>query len=122
MITAYILHQACYLHLFCLDLWLWPCPVLSFVSSFCLPPCVSFCLLRKSVVSSVLESSDFMKKSWSPCSGVPCSPEPGTLGEYPMVLLCPAVLSDSIFLSVQIFALSLGMLWSVLAFCGASGT
>ena len=90
--------------LFCLDLWLWPCPVLSFeinfsISSFCRPLCVCFRVLRKSAVPSALESSDFMKKrSWSTlqCS-VSCSLEPGTSEEYPIcvaftLLLCVRVL------------------------------
>ena len=36
------------------------------VSSFCLPLCVCFFVLRKAAMSSALESSDFLKKrSWS---------------------------------------------------------
>lgn len=51
--------------------WSWSCPVLSFginfsVSSFHLPLCVYFDVLRKATMSSALRISDFMKnRSWS---------------------------------------------------------
>ena len=98
------LYQASYLYLFFLYLWLWFYPVLSFganllASSFWLPLCVCFSVLRKSAVSFALESSDFIKKrSWSALQySVSSSPK---RWECPTCCLHPAVVPESLFLSV----------------------
>lgn len=61
---------------FCLDLWRWPGPVVSFGInlcgfSFCLRLCDSFIVLGKSAMSSVLEHIGIMNKR--SCSALPCS-------------------------------------------------
>lgn len=53
---------------------------------------------------------------------VPCLTEAGSSGEYPFCCLLPAVVYKSLFLSLKSFALTLWPLWTMLAFCGGSGT
>ena len=64
-------------------------------------------------MSPDLESSDFMnKRSWSTLrSNIPCSPELGTSGVSHVCCLCPAVVSESLFISVS--SLTLCLLWAM---------
>lgn len=94
-----------------------------FLCLFVLSASVCFSVLRKSATSSVLKSSDFVKKR--SCSVLQCSfpysLEPGTSGEYCMCFAATLLLCESHFLSVHSPALTLCLLWVVLALCGVSG-
>lgn len=39
-----------------------------------------------------------------------------------MCCLCPAAVSESLILSVQLFALILGLFWALLGLCSVSGS